>query len=679
MSKSDTWEQRLKQDRRRVIILDDDPTGTQSVANVEVILRPALPAYRRFFSSTERAVYVLSNTRALKQETAVDLLRRIRAEVEQAAHEAGEGVSILLRGDSTLRGHVFAEMDVLAEGVDDAVLLFVPAFPDGGRVTINGVHYLLNGDEKTPVAQTEFARDATFAYHSLALVDWVAEVGQGRTALSLPLSHLRSQGAAALRQVLLEAPAGTVVVPDAETNEDLEMLARGLLDAEEGGRRVIVRSASPFAALRAGLRPAFRQPALSGQDNRVLVVCGSHTEASTRQLASLEERTTPVITVPIDWLLNEGLEGVVPHLAVQVNLALEERRFAILATERTRQPRHSDLAAGAQVMAALTAIVARVAGSCDAVIAKGGITAAQVATDGLAATRAVVQGQLEAGVPLWNLTLADGRTLPYAVIPGNVGHEHTLVNVATQFQAAPLKATARRTSPMLQPIEQKSLVAEITQRLLDYLLSGEIKPGSRLPSERQLSEALGMGRSTLRESLKALTLLGLLEVRQGDGTYLKKADSVLLPRIIEWGLLLGEQRTMDLIEARQKIEVIIAELATRRRDYRAIEELRKIMQRLQQAGADYQEFVDADVAFHLKLAEIARNTVLRDILSSIQALLRAWIIRVIESAGTTDFSYREHLAIFEAVERGDARAAAEAMQAHMDSARRRLILTITKE
>jgi GntR family transcriptional repressor for pyruvate dehydrogenase complex len=232
---------------------------------------------------------------------------------------------------------------------------------------------------------------------------------------------------------------------------------------------------------------------------------------------------------------------------------------------------------------------------------------------------------------------------------------------------------------MLQPIEQKSLVAEITQRLLDYLLSGEIKPGSRLPSERQLSEALGMGRSTLRESLKALTLLGLLEVRQGDGTYLKKADSALLPRIIEWGLLLGEQRTMDLIEARQKIEVIIAELATRRRDYRAIEELRKIMQRLQQAGADYQEFVDADVAFHLKLAEIARNTVLRDILSSIQALLRAWIIRVIEAAGTTDFSYREHLAIFEAVERGDARAAAEAMQAHMDSARRRLIFTITKE
>jgi DNA-binding FadR family transcriptional regulator/uncharacterized protein YgbK (DUF1537 family) len=679
MSKLATWEQRLNQDRRRVIVLDDDPTGTQCVANVEMILRPALPAYRRFFSGTERVVYVLTNTRALNQAAAVELLRCIRDEIQQAAREADEEVSMLLRGDSTLRGHIFAEMDVLAETGENAVLLFVPAFPDGGRVTLNGVHYLVKEGVKVPVAQTEFARDATFGYRSELLVDWVAEVGQGRKALSLPLEQIRSLGVAALKQALLEAPAGTVIVPDAETNEDLQILAWGLLDAEERGRSVIVRSASPFAALRAGLRPATRKPSLSSQENRVLVVCGSHTEASSQQLVCLEERSAPAITIPIDWLLNEGPESVVPHLAVQVNLALEEQRFAILATERIRQACHSDLEAGAKVMAALTAIVARVTESCDAVIAKGGITAAQVATEGLTATRAYVQGQLESGVPLWNLTLSDGRTLPYAIVPGNVGHAQTLVDVAAKFQAAPFKVATRKVVPALQPIEQKSLVAEITQRLLDYLLSGEIKPGSRLPSERQLSEALGMGRSTLRESLKALTLLGLLEVRQGDGTYLKKADSVLLPRIIEWGLLLGEQRTMDLIEARQKIEVIIAELATQRRDYRAIEELRKIMKRLQQAGSDYEEFVDADVAFHLKLAEIARNTVLRDILSSIQALLRAWIIRVIESAGNTEFSYQEHLAIFDAVERGDTQAAAAAMQAHMASARQRLIKTINKE
>jgi len=227
-----------------------------------------------------------------------------------------------------------------------------------------------------------------------------------------------------------------------------------------------------------------------------------------------------------------------------------------------------------------------------------------------------------------------------------------------------------------RPIEQQSLVTELTRQLMDYLLSGALKPGDRLPSERQLSEALGMGRSTLREALKALMLLGLLDVRQGDGTYLKKADSALLPRVIEWGLLLGERRTLDLVEARQKIEVAIAGLAAERRTSAAVEDLRELLGRMARSQANHQEFADADVAFHLKLAEIADNSVLRDILSSIQALLRAWIIRVIEAAGPDDTSYQEHVPIFKAVESGDARAAADAMHAHMDAAGARLMHTL---
>ena len=78
---------------------------------------------------------------------------------------------------------------------------------------------------------------------------------------------------------------------------------------------------------------------------------------------------------------------------------------------------------------------------------------------------------------------------------------------------------------------------EIARRLLDYFLSGEVEPGERIPSERRLAESLGVGRSLVREALKSLHLLGLLEVRQGDGTYLKRTDSELLPQVIEWGLL----------------------------------------------------------------------------------------------------------------------------------------------
>jgi len=226
----------------------------------------------------------------------------------------------------------------------------------------------------------------------------------------------------------------------------------------------------------------------------------------------------------------------------------------------------------------------------------------------------------------------------------------------------------------VEPIKREPLATEIARRLVDYLLAGGIEPGSRMPSERQLAEAFGVGRGAMREALKALTLLGLVEVRHGDGTYLKKADSALLPQVIEWGLLLGERRTMDLVEARQKIEVDIVGLAAERRDEADLAELRRLLDRMERSaapGADPAAFVDADVAFHLRLAEAARNSALRDVLTGIQALLRAWISRVI-AADNSDISYREHVPIFEALVAGDVVAAEAAMDAHMRGAAGRL-------
>jgi len=228
----------------------------------------------------------------------------------------------------------------------------------------------------------------------------------------------------------------------------------------------------------------------------------------------------------------------------------------------------------------------------------------------------------------------------------------------------------------VDPIRREPLATEIARRLVDYLLAGGVEPGERMPSERQLAEAFGVGRSAMREALKALTLIGLVEVRHGDGTYLKKADTVLLPQVIEWGLLLGEKRTMDLVEARQKIEVIVAEMAAQRRDENDLQELRGLLDRMWEARTDRQRFVDADVAFHLRLAEATGNSALRDIQSSIQALLRAWISRVIYASESSELTYHEHEPIFEAVERGDASAAGAAMEAHMTSAAARLRTTL---
>lgn len=234
--------------------------------------------------------------------------------------------------------------------------------------------------------------------------------------------------------------------------------------------------------------------------------------------------------------------------------------------------------------------------------------------------------------------------------------------------------------PNVAPIRRESHAAEVARRLVDYLLSGGVAPGSRMPSERQLAEAFGVGRSAVREAIAALTLIGLIEVRHGDGTYLKRPDSPLLPQVVEWGLLLGEQRTIDLVEARQLIEVDIAGLAALRRSDEDLADLARILGRMESESRDGVEspaFVDADVEFHLRLAEAAGNSALRDVLTSIQALLRAWIGRVI-AEGHRDISYAEHVPILEAVRAQNASAAEAAMDAHMRSAAQRLQATLER-
>ena len=242
------------------------------------------------------------------------------------------------------------------------------------------------------------------------------------------------------------------------------------------------------------------------------------------------------------------------------------------------------------------------------------------------------------------------------------------------------KATPQPRQPLanVAPIRREPFATEIARRLVEFILSGQVAPGTRMPSERALAEAFGVGRSAMREALKALSLIGLAEVRQGDGTYLRKADSALLPELIEWGLLLGEQRTMDLVEARQELEIVIAGLAARRRDEADLVDLRTILTRMGEAPT-VATFVDADVQFHLRLADACGNSALRDIHSSVQALLRTWITRVLTASGDTVPSYDEHVPIVAAVEAQDAPAAQAAMAAHMSSAADRLRTTLGLE
>jgi uncharacterized protein YgbK (DUF1537 family) len=415
---------------RAVIVLDDDPTGTQSAAAVPVLLDPA--ADPRAVLNREHALYVLTNTRAVPAGDAVELLAIVRRNITAACAELGLRPEFVLRGDSTLRGHVFPESD--AFGARDGVLLLVPAFPEGGRATVDGVHYLQADGRLVPVADTEFARDPVFGYRARTLPEWVRETG-GRPGISIPLSRVRADGVRGVAAALAQAPAGSVVVPDARTESDLEIISDALDLARAGGRNVVLRCAATLAAIRAGRRApgTLPRPVAGLHRPRTLIACGSHTAASGRQLGTLCDALDlrPRLLDTGAALADPGGAGA--GLAAGLRADLHDRGVAVLASARERRPEHNRLEHGAAVMTALCAAANGIAGLLEAVIAKGGITSAEIARQGLGASAATVLGPVLPGVPAWRLASGYADNIKYAVVPGNVGDDQTLVEVARAF------------------------------------------------------------------------------------------------------------------------------------------------------------------------------------------------------------------------------------------------------
>lgn len=226
--------------------------------------------------------------------------------------------------------------------------------------------------------------------------------------------------------------------------------------------------------------------------------------------------------------------------------------------------------------------------------------------------------------------------------------------------------------PSFNLAAREPLESELARKLMDYLASSGLAAGEKLPSERQMSEALGVGRAALRHALKSLSLLGVVEVRPSTGTYLRNGGSDLLPRVIEWGLLLGERRVEEVIEARSTIEIALAGYAAERRTEQDVENLRRLINLMRDEEDHIEGYVDTDVHFHVAIADAAHNDVLAGVLRNLQTLLQAWATRVIEAAGETATSLAMHVPIFEAIEAGDSDAARTAMAALQERASRRL-------
>lgn len=410
-----------------IVILDDDPTGAQLVADTLVVLDWAPEVLRQL---PDRPFHVLTNTRAHSASEAYQITRRVSEQVRRRFPQA----QLVLRGDSTLRAHLREEYDAVREVAFPhaaPVLLLVPALPTAGRITLGGVHFIERNGTRVALSQTEYALDGGFSYSHARLLRWAQERSGGLfdpdNGVEVPLDQLHRTRGAAVHNALAtcassERPA--VCVPDATSLDDLTLIAAGLRAALEEGVPIVVRCAPAFAAVLAGtLATSTLSPPRA---ERLLVVCGSYVPETTRQLAHVQERHPgSLVRLRLGPILGDHPERELSRAVGVVEQLFERDRLAIVTTPRRRTAAADNPELARRITDGLAQLTRRVAGRADLVLFKGGITAAVGIRQGLGSRLALVEGPLGDGAALWRVE--DGRRC--IVFPGNVGRSDSLSRI----------------------------------------------------------------------------------------------------------------------------------------------------------------------------------------------------------------------------------------------------------
>jgi len=426
----------------KVIVLDDDPTGSQTVHSCLLLTRWDAETLRLGLGDDSPIFFVLTNTRALTPEQAATVTREVCQNLKIALEAEGiKDFLVVSRSDSTLRGHYPVETDVIAEEVGpfDAHFL-VPAFFEGGRVTRESVHYLIVEGVPTLVHETEFARDSVFGYHHSYLPDYVEEKTKGRihsdSVERFVLDDIR-RGSLKRLQSLTN---NQCCVVDAETQADLDKFAADVLAAAESGKRFLFRSAASLLTSLASLGPQpvaaedMAQYMRGGKPGAVIV--GSHVKKTTQQLDPLLQAPGIVgVEVDVAHLLDQS-EAQRAALLASILERVEEVHSAgktpVVYTSRqelTFKDVQTRLEFGAGVSSLLMDIVRGLPADIGFLISKGGITSNDVLSTGLALRSARILGQIIAGCSVVR-TPADHPQfpdLPVVLFPGNVGDANALV------------------------------------------------------------------------------------------------------------------------------------------------------------------------------------------------------------------------------------------------------------
>lgn len=426
----------------KIIVLDDDPTGTQTVKDLPVYTDWSVDLIEDGFKQNNNMFYILTNSRALNEEDTIQLHKTISRNIETVSNKLNHPYIVISRGDSTLRGHFYIEPKVLSEGsseVFDAVF-YLPEFFEGDRYTYNGVHYLKDNNQLIPVSKSEFANDTTFGFKADTMADFIEEKSNGaiksENVYHITLSQIRERNLEAITSVFNQVSKFDAVVVDALNDEDMDYFVSCLIHfLENHKKKFMFRTAASFVkAICETPGEIINLNQYSDNEHGGIIVVGSHVQKTSDQLHHLLENTEIAsIEFDVKAVTQNDLASYISKQKQAVETLIKQGKDVVVYTSRDvikTADLTNNLSISTNISNALVNIIKGLTVKPKFVIAKGGITSSDVATKGLNIKKARVIGQITKGVPVW-LTGEEAKYnhMPYVIFPGNIGEANTLTEV----------------------------------------------------------------------------------------------------------------------------------------------------------------------------------------------------------------------------------------------------------
>ncbi|MFC1477491.1 four-carbon acid sugar kinase family protein [candidate division KSB1 bacterium] len=428
----------------KIIVLDDDPTGIQTVSGCLLLASWDAENIRDALCDKVDFFFILTNTRALTFEEAARRTADIMKTVLAANESLGFRMLFISRSDSTLRSHFPLEVGVMKRACElqtnvliDGIFV-APQLFEAGRITSGNIQYVVQNGVRTPVANTEFARDSVFGYENSDLRKYIEEKSGGNIPAadvkSVTLYDLRHLSQNELTNQLLLINRGVYVIVNSEGYTDIDRFTEAFERVVRGGKRFLLHGSASVVKSLTGIpdKELLQRSDMITSTAPGVIIAGSFVSKTTNQLRQLlEDENTVGIEVDVMKIPGET-EELIEDVTSQIEQTIAKKKTPVMFTSRTERTFASPeerLAFGREVSGVLVAVVQKITGKIGYLIVKGGITAADILTKGLNVDRVRVKGQILPGVPVVQTPFSCRfPTIPYVIFPGNVGKESALLD-----------------------------------------------------------------------------------------------------------------------------------------------------------------------------------------------------------------------------------------------------------